>query len=196
MGEDTIAFWLKRLKGGDEDAARQMWMHCFDRLLRIAKRKLGDLPNRAYDEEDLALSAFHSLCRGAEAGRFERLESQSDLWQILLMITSRKAANRMKYDLAEKRGKGRVRGDSAFGASSESLAVGMSDAASEEAFCEGLSIECEEMLEGLGDDMLRRIAMLRLEGHTNREIAAIIGRAESTVDLKLKLIRDRWGRQA
>lgn len=194
MGEESIAYWLNELKIGSEDAAYEIWHHCFERLLRIAKRKLGDLPNRTDDEEDLALSAFHSLCRGAEAGRFEKLVDQNDLWQILLVITSRKAANRMKYHLADKRGSGKVRGDSAFGQSSGSLAEGIDAAKSEDVFADGLSIECDELLSRLEDDLLRTIALLRLEGHTNREIARRIGRAESTVDLKLKLIRERWKR--
>ena len=191
MGEDTIVYWIERLKDGDEDAAQKMWDHCFEKLHRVARRKLMSLPNRAEDEEDLALSAFHSLCRGAKAGRFRQLKSSQDLWQILLMITSRKAANKIKHHMALKRGGGKVRGDSAFSGEEG----GIDEAAVEELFGEELSIECQEMLEGLNDEMLRRIAILKLEGHANREIAEKLDRAESTIDLKLKLIRSRWGKQ-
>ena len=195
MGEDSIMYWLERLNEGDDDSAYQIWDHCFDKLLRIAKRRLGDLPNRSDDEEDLALSAFNSLCRGAREGRFRQLKSNNDLWQILVMITSRKAANRMKYHLAEKRGGGKVRGDSAFGKKSQSGSMRIEEAAAvDDAFGESLTLECREMIESLGDETLKQIAILRLERYTNREIAEKIERAESTVDLKLKLIRQRWGR--
>ena len=36
---------------------------------------------RLADEEDVALSAFDSFCRGAEQGRFPRLDDRDDLWQ-------------------------------------------------------------------------------------------------------------------
>ncbi|MGB7327763.1 MAG: ECF-type sigma factor [Rubripirellula sp.] len=193
MGEDTIAFWIERLKEGQEDASQKMWEHCFDKLHRVARRKLATLPNRVEDEEDLALSAFHSLCRGAKAGRFRRLDSSQDLWQILLMITSRKAVNRIKHHHAAKRGGGKVRGESAFNNAKDG--GGINEAVVDEMFCDDLSLECHEMLEGLNDDTLRRIAILKLEGHTNREIAEQLDRAESTIDLKLKLIRSRWDRQ-
>ena len=39
-----------------------------------------DLPAPA-DEEDVALSAFDSLCRGAVEGRFPRLDDRNDLWR-------------------------------------------------------------------------------------------------------------------
>ena len=39
---------------------------------------------------------------------------------------------------------------------------------------------------------LRTIALLKLEGHTNDEIAARIGRSVPTVERRLRLIRQTW----
>ncbi len=51
------------------------------------------------------------------------------------------------------------------------------------------------LLAALRDDELRQIALARLEGRSNKEIAASIGRAEVTVERRLKVIRETW-RQA
>ena len=48
--------------------------------------------------------------------------------------------------------------------------------------------EC--LLAGLGDEELRSVAVWKLEGYTNEEIAAQLGRAPSTVARKLQLIRE------
>ena len=48
---------------------------------------------RAADEEDVALSAFDSFCRGAEQGRFPQLDGRDDLWHLLVVITVRKKPN-------------------------------------------------------------------------------------------------------
>jgi hypothetical protein len=48
---------------------------------------------------------------------------------------------------------------------------------------------------GRGDDKLRSVAVWKLEGYTNAEIAARLGRAPATVERKLRLIRDAWAKE-
>jgi hypothetical protein len=52
-------------------------------------------------------------------------------------------------------------------------------------------LHCEELLLML-DEELRTIAMLRLLGHTNRDIARQLGCTERKVERKLNLVRLRW----
>ena len=56
----------------------------------------------------MALNAFYNLCRGAEGGRFPRLDNREDLWKVLLMITARKASNLIEHERRLKRGGGRM----------------------------------------------------------------------------------------
>ena len=51
---------------------------------------------RTVDEEDVVLSAFNSFCARAKQGKFRQLEDSEDLWQLLVVITQRKAINRYK----------------------------------------------------------------------------------------------------
>lgn len=44
----------------------------------------------------------------------------------------------------------------------------------------------------LADDELRQIALLKLEGWTNEEIANRINRSLPTCERRLRLIRDKW----
>jgi DNA-directed RNA polymerase specialized sigma24 family protein len=55
--------------------------------------------------------------------------------------------------------------------------------------------EYQRLLAALGDDRLRSVAVWKLEGYTNAEIAAKLGRAPSTVERKLRLIRDAWEKE-
>ena len=78
-------------------------------LVGLARSKLGDVPRRAEDEEDVALAAFASFCKGIEAGRFSRLDDRDDLWQVLIVLTERKAVDQVRRERAQKRGAGDVR---------------------------------------------------------------------------------------
>jgi len=109
MMTEEITPWLAKLSAGDPRAAQVIWDRYFERLVRYARRKLDGLPRRVQDEEDVALSAMHSFCRGMRAGRFERVEHGDDLWKLRVTIAARKAFAQRRRGFAEKRGAGRRR---------------------------------------------------------------------------------------
>jgi DNA-directed RNA polymerase specialized sigma24 family protein len=55
-----------------------------------------------------------------------------------------------------------------------------------------LTEECGRLLDALDSDVLRSVAVWKMEGYSNAEIAAKLGRSESTVERKLNLIRQIW----
>ncbi len=52
--------------------------------------------------------------------------------------------------------------------------------------------ECQRLLEQLDDDGLRTLALAKMEGYSNKEIAGQVGCSVRTVERRLKLIRDTW----
>ena len=194
--EGSITRYLTNLRAGDDVAARLLWERYFDGLVRLARERLGATPRAAADEEDVALSAFHSLCTGAARGHFARLDSRDDLWRLLVTITVRKALDQMRRQRRLKRGGGQVLGEAALvGAEADSRGGGMDRLAGNEPTPELVAIleeECRLRLAGLRDETLRRIARLRMEGHTRKEIAERLGCNRRTVERKLDLIRQAW----
>lgn len=53
--------------------------------------------------------------------------------------------------------------------------------------------ECQWLLDLLGDDGLRSVAVWKMEGYTVDEIAARLGCVPRTVERKLRVIRGLWG---
>src|SRR5215467_3506162 len=104
--EGTISRCVEALKRGDRDAAQVLWGRYFHRLTDLARARLRALPRRATDEEDVALSAFDSVCRRAEEGRFPKLDDRDDLWRLLVVITMRKAIGVSQRERRPRRGGG------------------------------------------------------------------------------------------
>jgi DNA-directed RNA polymerase specialized sigma24 family protein len=52
--------------------------------------------------------------------------------------------------------------------------------------------QCRRLLDGLPDEQLRALALAKLEGHTNEEIARQLSVSLRTVERRLRLIRDEW----
>jgi DNA-directed RNA polymerase specialized sigma24 family protein len=192
-----ITSWLEQFKAGDREAAAKLWGGYVRRMLGLARKKLGGLPRRGSDEEDVALSAFASFCRRAEQGGFARLDDRDDLWQLLALITTRKAADLVARERAQKRGGGEVRGESAFAQPPDDPGEerGIEQVAARELTPEEVAELVEEhrrLLDLLGDDTLRQVALLKLEGHTHREIAGRLGLSLASVGRQVALIRDIW----
>src|SRR5262249_58798218 len=89
----SISRLLEGLKAGDEAAAQALWKRYCDRLVRLARGKLAAKFRRVADEEDIALSAFKSLCLGGRRDRFPDLRDRDSLWGLLVFITAQKAAD-------------------------------------------------------------------------------------------------------
>jgi DNA-directed RNA polymerase specialized sigma24 family protein len=195
----SITHWIGKLKAGDHAAAQQLWERYFQRLVGLARKKLRGARRRAADEEDVALSAFDSFCRGAEQGRFPQLDDRHNLWRLLVVITARKALDLMQHERRQKRGGGAVRGESALltPAGSSTSEAGIEQVLGREptaAFAAQVAEECRRLLDRLSDPELRSVALWKMEGYTNAEIAAKLGCVTGTVERKLRVIRSIWDR--
>jgi DNA-directed RNA polymerase specialized sigma24 family protein len=187
--------WVALLKAGDRQAAQPLWERYYRRLVGLARARLAGLPRRAEDEEDVALSAFDSFCRGAEQGRFPRLDDRDDLWQVLAMITARKAADLRQREGRKRRGGGLVRGESALLGPGDSGDGGFAEVVGDEptpAFAAEVAEECRRLLACLPDEKLRELARGKLEGYSNAELAERLGCALATVERKLARVRHIW----
>jgi DNA-directed RNA polymerase specialized sigma24 family protein len=183
--EGNITGWLGRLQAGDPTAARKLWEHYFHRLVGLARQRLRGTPRRVADEEDVALSAFDSFCRHAEAGRFPDLFDRDGLWHLLVVLTARKAAHLARDQTRQKRGGGRSP------EKPETLDEVLGREPTPE-FAAEVAEECRRLLGLLGDPVLEAVAVRRMEGHGVEEIAAQLGCAPRSVKRKLALIRELW----
>jgi DNA-directed RNA polymerase specialized sigma24 family protein len=194
--DDSVTHWIAELEIGQADEAQeQLWRRYFRRLVGLARLKLGETPRMAADEEDVAIAALNSFFAGMSEGRFPRVHDRHDLWPLLAKITARKAVDQRRYLLAEKRGGGRVRGESAMIGPSDSLADWPAELVEQELqpeFLVEISEECDRLIGLLRDDELQKIAIRRLEGYSNAEIACELGVIERTVERRLQLIRSIW----
>lgn len=191
----SVTGWIEDLKAGEDEAARRLWDRYFQRLVRVARRKLHSAQRRVADEEDVALCAFHALCAGAAAGRFEKLESREDLWSLLVAIAGKKAVDQVRSQTSKKRGAGEIRGNSIFAKNGTAAVGGFEEVIADQPTPEFLAMIEEEharLLEVLRDDVQRDIVRCRLAGYGNEQIAKEIGISLRSVERKLRIIRDAW----
>jgi RNA polymerase sigma factor (sigma-70 family) len=191
--ENSVSVWLGPLKEGDPQAAQQLWNRYYEKLVRLARKRLGSASRRMADEEDVALSAFHSFCEGAAQGKFPRLDDRDNLWRLMVIITARKASRMTERERRQKRGGGNLQTESVFVGDDE-IPDGIQQVVGDEPtpeFAAQVAEEHERLMAMLEED-LRRIAQWKLEGYTNEEIAQLAGCGMRTVQRKLNRIRQEW----
>jgi RNA polymerase sigma-70 factor (ECF subfamily) len=191
---DSATRWLRELKQGNREAARELWQRYSHRMDHVARARLRHARHGGFDEEDVTLSAFDNFCRAVETGRYQDLEGSDELWHLLVTFTLRKANDRLKGEAAEKRG-GQAHSANQTqtfegGADSRLEKIPTRDLGPESAAL--MAEECSRLLSLLNDPELESLVLLKLEGHTNDEIAARLGYNRRTIQRMLNIVRELW----
>ena len=152
----------------------------FDRLVQLARKRLQNLPGLANYDEDLALRSFYSVYRRVrDPERPLELTGRDDLWRLLAVRTISRA-----IDLIRRHRPGEVPGEDNL----EQLLT--REPTPEEAAA--TADECRRLLDLLEEPELRQVALWKVEGYTNEEIAERLNCVPRTVERKVRRIRLLW----
>lgn len=187
---------MERVRGGDESAVTQLWNDYYQQLVRMAALRLPHGLRRTGDEEDIALSAFHSFIAGVRQDRFPDLSGPDNLWGLLITLTGRKVHAHLRFQTRKKRGGGAVRGESVFldadGEAKASGIGGVTGASEPPDIRAELAEACDSLLARLNDQQLEQIAVMRMDGYLVDEIAEHLQLSKRAVERRLQLIRKIW----
>jgi DNA-directed RNA polymerase specialized sigma24 family protein len=198
----SITLLVRRLTAGDREAARHLFDRYYRRLVGLARARLKGKPRGMAGAEDVAAAAFASFCQIAEANEIDPpLTDRANLWALLVGITANKARNLTEHETAQKRGGGAVRGEEALvGPEDSSAGPGGLDQFPAPDLPPDLIVqvnqEFERLMGLLSKQNLADVALWKMDGDTDEEIAAKLGRNVRSVQRKLDLIRRILAREA
>ena len=176
----SITRLIRAVQDGSSSAVCPLLSTYFDRLVRLASRRLRNLPGLAGYDEDLALRSFHSVCqRLRDPARPLDLAGRDDLWRLLAIKTISRAIDLIRQHRPEE-----VPGD-------QDVTHLLSREPTPEEAAE-VADECRRLLDLLREPDLRQIALWKVEGYTNEEIAARLDCVQRTVERKVRRIRLLW----
>jgi RNA polymerase sigma factor (sigma-70 family) len=197
--EGSVTRWITALKQGDVAAAQPLWERYHARLVALARQKLRSARRREADEEDVVQSAFHSFFQGVARGRFPQLNDRDNLWRLLVVITARKALDQLAHEHSKRQGGGTLNAGSRINTGEPdwkeaAIEQVVSDEPTPE-FAVLVAEEYERLLDLLDDDSLRQVAVGKMEGLTNDELAERLDCSRRTVARKLETIRILWSQE-
>jgi len=189
---DSFAVLMDRLRSGEGEAARVVFVRFAARLAGLARLHLDAKLAVKVDPEDLVQSAYKSFFVRQRDGQLD-VGTWDGLWGILTLITLRKCADRAAFFGAAKRDVGR---ETAGGGTDTSfpltdLALDRDPRPDEAAL---LSETVEALFRSIHDPDERSILELSLQGYSASEISERLGRAERSVRRLRERVRKRLER--
>lgn len=195
----SVSHWIAALKDGDTAAAQPLWERYYKQLVALARTKLRTTSRRDADEEDVVQNAFHSFFKAVGQGRFPQLDDRDSLWRLLVVITANKALKQLAYATRQKRGGGTAAmplGIESMEGDDESALVQLVGSEPTPDFAVQVAEEYGRLLDLLGDDTLRQVAVWKMEGLGSDEIADKLACSRRTVARKLESIRILWSNES
>jgi RNA polymerase sigma-70 factor (ECF subfamily) len=154
-------------RAGDEEAARQLFDKYMERLVALARRRISQRMASRVDPEDIVQSVFRTFFGRLRAGQFQ-IEDQDDLCKLLMRITVHKTLRQVAFHRAAKRNPALEKGQQ--DAVDDRLLEVLDSEPTPEATVTFVD-QLEHFLARLRPEE-RQVLEMRLQGHSNEEIAA------------------------
>ena len=178
-----------RLRGGDAEAAEEVFARYAQRLTALAEQQLSRKLAARLDGADVVQSVFRTFFRRSSAGEF-RIDSSAELWRLLVQITLQKAR---AYGRQHTAGVRDVAAEEPGGGAAFLREIVAHEPGPEEAAV--LIDQIETLLRGL-PPLYCDLLQLRLEGHSVSDTAVRLGVSRRTVHRGLHLLQQRLTRNA
>lgn len=176
---------IRRLRDGSNTAAREVFDRYVERLLGLAKRRIGARMNSRVDPEDVVQSVFRTFFSRMKNDQFH-INAEDDLFKLLVRITVHKTLRQIAHHKAAKRDPGH---EVAQGSDAQEMLMQAMDAEPTPETVVTFMDTLEHFLSQLPDQD-RQILELRLQGHSTEEIATQLGSYDRKIRRVLERIRE------
>jgi RNA polymerase sigma-70 factor, ECF subfamily len=173
---------LRRLRGGSDDAATELYRRYAHRLRALARANTSTHLARRVDAEDIVQSVFRIFFAAASQGLYD-VPAGEDLWKLLLVIALNKIRAEGVFHQAAKR-------DVRATAELDRLDSSAEPEDDDDFATSFLRLVVRDTLERL-PEAERQMMELRMEGYEIAEIARALGRSKRTVERCLQQARTR-----
>lgn len=177
---------LDRWRGGDEEAADQLFEAYIDGLLAYVRRRMSPGLARRVDAEDVVQSVYRSFFTRARDGQFV-IQRSGDLWRLLLGISFNKLQSQVEHHTAGKRSFRKEAGAATEAREEGAFSPEAKGPTPEELLA--VSEELERLIDSL-PERHREILERRLRGESIPDIAGQVGRSERSVRRVLNACRE------
>jgi RNA polymerase sigma factor (sigma-70 family) len=181
--------FVQGLIAGDDQAYLRFWNEYGQRLNAVARNQFPTGLKRRLAPEDIVQSTCRSFFHRVTTGKLQLSDSES-LWRLLCAITLNKTRMKQRFHLAQRRA---INQEQTQDLLSPEGSFTINEPTSQDQLPDEAVMFTEQLenIMNLLDDTERSILQLKLEDHTNDEIAARVGRSARTVRRVLTRLQEK-----
>lgn len=173
---------IQMFRAGNDSAARELFDRYCERLMKLAKRRIGQRMTSRVDPEDVIQSAFRTFFTRVRNDQFT-FEGENDLFKLLIRLTVHKTLRQVAYHRAAKRNPELEAG---HGSDAQEMLQQLA-ATDPPPEVEVALIDEFERFMGQLPEFDRKVLEMKLQGHTTTEIADALG----SYDRKIRRVVER-----
>lgn len=173
---------ISEFKAGSESAARELFDKYCERLMKLARRRIGHRMASRIDPEDVLQSAFRTFFNRVRNDEFT-FEQEDDLFKLLVRLTVHKTLRQIAHHRAQKRN---PELEAAQGSDAQEMLQQISAAEPGPEVEVALIEEFENFMRQL-QPLDREVLGLKLQGYSTVEIAEKLG----SYDRKIRRVLER-----
>jgi RNA polymerase sigma factor (sigma-70 family) len=177
---------LDALQAGDEEAARQLFDRYAEQLVLLARRRISQRLSSRIDAEDIVQSVFRTFFHRARQGQFH-VEDPDDIVKLLARITVYKTFRQVAFHRRAKRNASQETGQ--VDDAQEMLMKLLAGEPSPEETAAFLD-QLEHFLGKLKAEE-RQILEMRMEGHSNVDIASHMKVTDRHIRRVMEKVREK-----
>ena len=177
---------------GDSDAAQEIYRRFAQQLLQLASGRISEIFNSKIDADDIVQSVFKSFFYRHQKSELT-FRSWDEIWSFLMTVTIRKCCAKANWFLRDKRNVNREYSQTShepgFDGEQYSPAT-RGPTPYQVAVFDDLLTQFFAPL----SEMQRQIVLMRMSGHSNREISEKLNRTERTIYRTLELLKSQMNK--
>lgn len=178
------------LRNGDEKACTDFWNQYGPMLQGVAQKQLSDRLQRRVGSDDVVQSACRTFFRRISEGQFDVPDADA-LWRLMCAITLTKARRAARDHSRLKRGMQSEQYLDAHSDDPDSPQIQLSGKEQAPVDAVAFADQMDQLLSRLNPQECQ-VLDLKLQNHTNDEIASKVGCSERTVRRVTAQIKERW----
>jgi RNA polymerase sigma-70 factor (ECF subfamily) len=178
-------YLINLFRQGDQDAARQIVDRYLNRLLTLARRRISQRLASRVDPEDIVQSVFRTFFVRVKDGQFA-FDDQDDLCKLLMRITLHKTLRQVAFHKAGKRDPNL---ETPHGEHHHDQMMALFDQEPTQEATVAFLDQLEHFLAQLRPQE-REILEMRLQGHSNEDIASKLGIYDRKIRRVIEHVRD------
>jgi RNA polymerase sigma-70 factor (ECF subfamily) len=167
---------VERFKAGSESAATELFDRYCEKLMGMARRRIGQRMASRIDPEDVIQSAFRTFFSRVRNDEFT-FEGESDLFKLLVRLTVNKTLRQIAHHRAAKRDPGKEAGQ---GSGEDDVFRSLTACDPSPDVEVALVDEFERFLSQFSE-FDRKVLEMKLQGNSSAEIAAALGSYERKI---------------